>query len=278
MPSSKLMSLSEATELVNDGDEITISGITFFRNPMAFIASLIKRGKRGLSFVDREPGIGLDVLVAARVVTRVRAAMVTFEHFGLPPSVRRAAEAGEIEFVEDTCGAVVAGLRAGAQGVPFMPVRGITGSDLIQMHERAGSWRILKDPFTGEELVAVRAIEPDIAIVHVHESDEYGNAIIRGPRYEDELKVRASRRTILTAESVLPEDVMRQKAREQGNVLSAYSLNVVAVVRAPGGAWPTGVYGLYGPDYDAVKEYLDAAKAGRAIEWVYNKIVGRWLP
>ncbi len=276
LPSSKLTSLKEAAQLVRDGDLITISGITFFRNPMAFIAALIRGGRRGLSFVDREPGLGLDVLVASGSLSRVRAAMATFEHIGLAPSVRRAVERGELEFLEDTCGAVVAGLRAGAQGVPFMPVRGVTGSGLIPLHERAGTWKVMRDPFTGEEVIAVRAIEPDIAVIHVHVSDEYGNALIRGPRYEDELKARAARRTIITAERVVPEDVMRKVAREEGGVLSAFSLNVEAVAEAPEGAWPTGVYGLYAPDYRAVEEYYEAAREGRAAEWISSRLLGRW--
>ncbi|MGC9210508.1 MAG: CoA transferase subunit A [Acidilobus sp.] len=270
------MSLRDAVQLVREGDEITISGMTFFRNPMMFIAALIKEGRRGLSFVDREPGIGLDVLVAAGALRKVRAAMATFEHYGLSPSVRRAAEKGEVQYVEDTCGAVIAGLRAGAQGVPFMPVRGILGSDLLKLHESLGSWKVIKDPFTGEEIVAVRAIEPDVAIVHVQVSDEYGNALIRGPRYEDELKIRASKRVILTAEKVVPEDVMRELMKSEGAALSASSVHVSAVVNAPGGAWPTGVYGHYDPDYEAIREYYEMARSGRAGEWIAERLLKRW--
>ncbi|ESQ24810.1 MAG: Acyl CoA:acetate/3-ketoacid CoA transferase, alpha subunit [uncultured Acidilobus sp. JCHS] len=276
MPSSKLMKVPEAIELVKDGDELTISGMTFFRNPMMFIAALLKGGRKGLSFVDREPGFGLDVLVAGGALSRVRAAMATFEHYGLSPSVRRAAEKGEVEYIEDTCGAIIAGLRAGAQGVPFMPVRGIIGSDLLPLHEKRGNWKVIKDPFSGEDLVVVKAIEPDVAVIHVQVSDEYGNALIRGPRYEDELKIRASKRVVITAEKVVPSDVMREIAKNEGATLSASSVHVTAVVEAPGGAWPTGVYGLYEPDYAAIKEYYEMAKAGRAYEWIASRLLTRW--
>ncbi|MGC9071144.1 MAG: CoA transferase subunit A [Acidilobus sp.] len=277
MPSPRLMPLRDAVQLVKDGDEITISGITFFRNPMAFIAVLIREGKRGLAFVDREPGLGVDVLVASGSLARVRTAMATFEHYGLAPSVRRAAERGELQYVEDTCGAIIAGLRAGAQGVPFMPVRGVVGSDLVQLHEKLGTWRTIKDPFTGEELIAVRSIEPDVAVIHVQISDEYGNAIIRGPKYEDELKIRASRSVILTAEKVVPTDVMKDLVKSEGVSLSASAVHVSAVVSAPNGAWPTGVYGHYDPDYDAIRDYYEMARVGRALEWISKKLIERWL-
>lgn len=270
------MDIREALDLVRDGDEITVSGMTFFRNPMMFIAALISSGKKGLSFVDREPGFGLDVLVAMGVLRRVRAAMATFEHYGLAPSVRRAVERGEVEYMEDTCGAVIAGLRAGAQGVGFMPVRGVLGSDLVKLHEAWGTWKTVKDPFTGEEVLAVRAIEPDVAIIHVHLSDEYGNAVIRGPRYEDELKVRAAKRVIITTEKLLSEDEMRRIAREEGLTPSASSLHVTAVLRAPEGAWPTGMPGLYEPDYRAIEEYYRAAREGRAKEWIKAHLLMRW--
>ncbi|MFP3079988.1 MAG: CoA-transferase [Acidilobus sp.] len=276
LPSEKLITLREAADVVRDGDEITISGMTFFRNPTALIASLISAGRKDLSFVDREPGFGLDVMVAMGALRSVRAAMTTFEHYGLSPSVRRAAEEGRIRYLEDTCGAIIAGLRAGAQGVPFMPVRGIIGSDLVKVHEAAGTWKVVQDPFSGESLVAVKAIEPDVALVHVQVSDEYGNAVIKGPRFEDELKIRAAKRVVLSAEQVVSSDELRAMTRDLGLTLSATSLYTSAVVKVPGGAWPTGVYGSYDPDYAAIEAYYKAAKQGSAKEWVAQNLLRRW--
>ncbi|WP_048812955.1 CoA transferase subunit A [Acidilobus saccharovorans] len=276
MPSVKLTSLSEAAGLVRDNDEVTISGMTFFRNPMALISAIIRAGVKNLSFVDREPGLGLDIMVASGAVNRVRAAMATFEHYGLAPTVRRKAEEGAISYLEDTCGAVIAGLRAGAQGVPFMPTRGVVGSDLLKIHEAAGTWKVIEDPFTGEKLVAVRSIEPDVALIHVHVSDEYGNAMIMGPRFEDELKIRAAKMVILSAEKVVGSEELRKLTRDLGLTLSATSLYVSAVVRAPEGAWPTGVYGLYEPDYGAIEAYYKAAKQGLAANWIRDNLLRRW--
>jgi len=272
LPSSKLVSLKDAVELVEDGMSITISGITFSRNPMAFIAALIKAGRRNLYFIDREPGFGLDILAAAGALRGVRAAMATFELYGLMPTLRRLVEEGKIEFLEDTCGAVIAGLRAASYGLPFMPVAGVLGSQLVELHEKAGTWRVIRDPFTGREIVAVKAIEPDVAVVHMHYCDEYGNCVIEGPRYEDELKVRAARRVIVTAEEIVESDKLRGLPHQ----LSSTSVHVDAVVHTPRGAWPTAMYGLYPADYNAIREYRDYAREGRAMEWIEKNLLSRW--
>lgn len=269
MPSPRLVDLDYAAELVEPGSTVTISGMTFVRNPVALVAGLVRRGVRDLCVVDREPGFALDVMAAAGLLRCVRAAMASFELYGLAPTVRRLAESGEIEYIEDVCGAVIAGLRAGAQGVPFMPARGLLGSQILELHEkRWGTWRRIRDPWTGEELVAVRAIEPDYALIHVHVSDPYGNAVIEGPRFEDELKIRAARRVIISAERIVDTEELRGFKHQ----LSATSIHVEAVVHAPRGAWPTAMPGLYRADYDAIRGYVEAARSGRAAEWVKTNL------
>ncbi len=272
MPSSKLMGSQEAVNLIEDGMSITVSGITFSRNPMMLISYLIKSGKKDLYFIDREPGFALDVLVASGVISKVRASMATFELYGLAPSVRKSVEEGKIEFIEDTCGAFVAGLRAGAQGVPFMPVKGVLGSDLVKLHEKTGTWKVLKDPFSNEEVLVVKATRPDVAIIHVNYSDEYGNAVIEGPKYEDELKVRAAKKVIITAERIVPTDYIRKYECS----LSATTIHVSAVVWAPRGAWPTAMYNSYEADYKAIENYYNEAKRGGASSWIKRNLLNRW--
>ncbi len=267
--SSKLVSLSYVAEAVEDGSSVTVSGMTFVRNPVALVAALIARGARGLCFIDREPGFVLDVLAASGALSCIRAAMASFELYGLAPSVRRLAEERRVKYIEDTCGAVIAGFRAGAQGVPFMPARGLLGSQLLELHEAWGTWRRIRDPFTGEELVAVKAITPDYALVHVHVADEYGNAVIEGPRFEDELKIRAAKRVIISAEKIVPTEELRGFAHQ----LSATMLHTDMVVHAPRGAWPTAMPGIYEADYAAIRGYYEAARAGRGADWAAERLV-----
>jgi len=271
--SPRLVDLETAAEMIEDGASVTVSGMTFVRNPSALVAALVKAGKKSLCFIDREPGFVLDVLAASDALSCIRAAMASFELFGLAPSVRRLAEAKRVEYIEDSCGAVIAGLRAGAQGVPFMPARGLLGSDLLRLHEeRWGTWKRIRDPFTGEELVAVKAIEPDYALIHVHYADEYGNAVIEGPRFEDELKIRAAKHVIISAEKIVPTEELRGFP----HTLSATALHVDAVVHAPGGAWPTSMPGLYAADYEAIKSYHSAALEGKAAEWIRSRLLPRF--
>jgi len=246
----KLVSMEEAVKLVKDGSSITISGISFYRNPMAFIFALERAGIRDLYFIDREPGVGLEYMIKAGMVSRVRAAMATLEWFGIPIHFRRKIERGEVEFLEDTCGAFMAGIRAGAFGIPFMPVKGVIGSDLVKLHEKAGTWKTVKDPFNGGEILLVKAIEPDVAVIHCHRADKYGNAEIEGPLYEDEYKAKAAKTLIITAEEIVDEDYFRGR---RPTINAEYT---TAVIHAPQGAKPTGMYKLYDADFDKVWEIL----------------------
>ncbi|MEM0374296.1 MAG: CoA-transferase [Sulfolobaceae archaeon] len=249
---SKLMQLEEAIKLVSSGSSITISGISIHRNPMKFLFELSKTEIRDLTFIDREPGVGLEFLLKKNMIRKIRAAMPTLEWFsGTPPYFRRKVESGEVEYIEDSCGAFIAGIRAGAFGLPFMPVRGLIGSDLVKLHEKLGDWKVIKDPFSGEEIVVVKAIEPDVAIIHVHKADKYGNAEILGPVYEDEFKARASKKVIITAEEIVPETYFNSK---RPTISAEY---VTAVVHIPRGAEPTSMFGLYDADYEGIIKILE---------------------
>jgi len=247
---SKLVSLEESLKLIKENDIITISGMSFHRNPMKFIYALVNSGIKNLGFVDREPGFGLEILLKHGVVKKVRAPMVTLEWFGIPPNFRRKVEQREVEYLEDTCGAFIAGIRAGAFGVPFMPVKGILGSDLVNLHEKQGTWKAYKDPFSGEEILLVKAITPDVAIIHVHKADEEGNAEIQGPLYEDEYKAKASKKVIITAEEIVPSSYFNGKRPTINGIY------VTAVVHLPKGAEPTSMFGLYDIDWEKIIEEL----------------------
>ncbi len=272
MRRGKLLGISEALDLINDGDEIAIGGMSFHRNPMAMALAIAKSNKRDLALIDREPGLAFDLLTISGRVKRIRAAMVTFEHFGIAPGFRRMVENGEVEFIEDVCEGVMSGLRAGAYGLPFMP-SGITlESDLVKLNVKRGLWSIIKDPFSGEELVVVKAIRPDVAIIHAHRADEKGNVELLGPKYEDLLKVQASRKVIVTVEELVPEDYFRENPER----LTIPGFLVTAVVHAPGGAWPTSMYGRYGAGYGIIKRYFDSVKAGLGINDVLKVFENAW--
>ncbi|MGC8542444.1 MAG: CoA transferase subunit A [Vulcanisaeta sp.] len=265
MVKSKLMSISEALDLINDGDEIAIGGMSFHRNPMAMALAIARSNKRDLALIDREPGLAFDLLTISSRVRRIRAAMVTFEHFGIAPGFRRMVENGEVEFIEDVCEGVMAGLRAGAYGIPFMPSAIALDSDLVPLNVKRGIWKVIRNPFNEEEeFVAVKAIRPDVAVIHAHKADEKGDVELQGPKYEDLLKVQAAKRVIVTVEEVVPEDYFRNNPDK----LTIPGFLVTAVVHVPRGAWPTSMYGYYEADYKVIRKYFDAVKSGSNIEEV----------
>jgi len=195
----------------------------------------------------------VDLLAGTGVASSASVGFVGFETLlGMAPSYRRAVEQGRVEAKEHACYTVISGLRAAIQGVPFMPVAGLFGSDLLV----ARDFRTVADPYTGEEVVAIRAIKPDVAIIHVQEADEFGNARIVGTLFEDVLMAQAADVVILTAERIV--DGSRFEADPSLATIS--SLYVDAVVEAPHGAWPFGCAGEYEPDLAYLTGFVQASR------------------
>ncbi|MGI6413003.1 MAG: CoA transferase subunit A [Syntrophomonadaceae bacterium] len=146
-------------------------------------------------------------------------------------------------------------LRAGAYGIPFIPVNGMLGSDLVDL--RPEFFRSMESPFDGQKTVVVKALVPDYAIIHVQEADEYGNARILGPDFQDVLLARAAQKTIITTEKLVNTDVFRHNPK----MTAVPHFLVEAVVLAPGGAKP----GICYQEYDHVEDremraYIQAVK------------------
>ena len=250
-----LTNLEEAASLVNDGDLLTTGGATFHRAPMEFVRELVRQGKKDLKLVDREPAMDFDLLIGANCVARVRAGMLAFEIFGMAPNFRRKAEAHEIITKEGACQPIIAGFRAAAMGLPSLPVKGMIGSQLMDISAAIGGQKRVEDPFTGEKMVAVRAIEPDVTVIHAQKADEYGNVRIEGPLYEDKIKAKAAKKVVVTVEELIPNSAFRKMPE----ATSLPHFIVDAVVEAPKGAYPCSCFNYYDADYDHIKEYLMAA-------------------
>jgi glutaconate CoA-transferase subunit A len=165
---------------------------------------------------------------------------------------------------------MIAALRAGAYGVPFMPVGGMWGSDLVAL--RPELYQVLQDPFGGKPVVCVKALAPDYAIIHVQEADIYGNARIIGPTYQDILLSRAAKKTIITTERI----VGTYRMQEEPKLTAIPHFAVEAVVELSGGAKPGVCY----PEYQTVdwsdhKAYVGAVKTGTVAEFAGKMLEGR---
>lgn len=250
MPTSKVLPLAELAARVPDGASVALGGSFLHRGPFAFVRELIRRRRTSLEIVKQSPGYDIDILCRAGAVARVRAGIVAMEgHLGLAPAYRRAVERREIELEEHACMTLTAGLRAAAYGVPFQPVGGVHGSDLPALNR----WASIPDPYgSGKDVWVIPAIRPDIAVIHVNEADEQGDARVYGTSHWDRILSRAAKRVFVVAETLAPVETFRK--RPELTLIPGFMVEALAVV--PNGAWPGSCWPLYEVDYPAVEDYM----------------------
>jgi glutaconate CoA-transferase subunit A len=241
--------MQEAVQWVQPGSMLALGGSTLYRRPAAFARALIERFQQteepnNLTLLAFTAGLESDWLVGAGMVTRMRTCYFGLEIFGLAPMFTYAAGHGTLEICEETEASLAFGLRAQLAGVGFMPGRGWVGTDLPRLRPDV---RTVIDPYSGEELMAFPAIQPDLTVIHALRADLDGNAQIGEHHGVDpELSV-ASKQVIVTAEEILP-------ALDKADLVAPF---VHAVVHAPRGAWPTSCHPLYPLDGLALLDYTE---------------------
>jgi glutaconate CoA-transferase subunit A len=255
-PADKRASLAHAAALVADGAMVALGGGLSARLPMALVRELVRQRRTGLHLVGSAHSIDVDMLVGAGAVRRCEESYVGFEQdLGLAPAYRRAAEEATIEVAESCCATILAQLRAAEMGVPFLPVRGVRGSDIVGLHPEYAE---ITCPFTGETLVAVPPLRPDVALLHAPSGDRCGNLHLEQPYVLDERFASASRMVVATVdELVSTEQVMAAGVTIPGHL-------VAAVAHVPFGAHPASCYPRYAYDRSHLQEYVAAAQSGPA--------------
>jgi glutaconate CoA-transferase subunit A len=276
----KLVDLDRAAAVVTDGALVALGGGLSARLPMALVRELIRQGRRGLHVVGSAHGIDVDLLVATGSVAICEESYVGFEQdFGLAPAYRRAAQTGTIEIRESCCGTILTQLRAAEFGVPFLPVRGVKGSDIRRLHPEYGE---VTCPFTGEILVVVPPLRPDVALIHAPLGDRRGNLHLDQPYVLDERFAAASRNVVATVERIASSS----EVAEAGVTIPGHL--VTAVAEVPYGAHPSSCYPRYAYDRPHLAQYVQAATAGDAdlaayldryvtgtpTEEAYRKVIG----
>jgi glutaconate CoA-transferase, subunit A len=253
-PRDKRASLTDAVSLVADGATVALGGGLSARLPMALVRELVRQGRRGLHLIGSAHSIDVDLLVATGAVRRLEESYVGFEQdLGLAPAYRRAAEAGTVEVAESCCATILAQLRAAEMGLPFLPVRGVRGSDIVRLHPEYAE---ITCPFTGETLVAVPALRPDVALLHAPAGDRYGNLHLEQPYVLDERFASASRLVVATVDELVSTD----EVTAAGVTIPAHL--VAAVTEVPYGAHPSSCYPRYAYDRAHLREYVSAAQSG----------------
>ena len=242
---------------------------------MAAVRALIRRGTGSLHILG-VPQLGLqaDLLIGAGLVDRVESAAVTLGEHGLAPQFTAAVKAGRIRILDSTCPAIHAALQAAEKGVPFMPLRGILGSDLLAQRD---DWQVIDNPFAESDpdtdppdpIVLLPAIRPDVALFHAPLADRHGNVWI-GVRRELMVMAHAAKTTLVTVEAVVEEDLLADPKMAAGTIPALY---VSAISEAADGAWPVGRWG--GPPRDDawLARYASEAKDGAG----FAQILDEWL-
>lgn len=251
----KRKSLDDLAALVADGAVVAVGGGLSSREPMALLRAILRRGVTGLTVVGSAHGIDIDLLSAGGALARSSESYVGFEQdFGMAPNYRRALESGAVHVDDSCCYTLVQQLRAAIQGLPFMPIRSVRGTSFPKLHPE---YRHMKCPFTGQELLLVPALEPDVALIHAQYADLRGNLVIQGPPVADILIAKASRTVLATVEEIVPTE----RLGEVGAVSIPY-FYVTAVSEAPMGAHPTACYPFYAYDRPHTARYYEAARKG----------------
>lgn len=253
----KRTSLGEAVAVLRDGMTIGIGGWGSRRKPMALVQAILETPVRDLTVVSfGGPDVG--ILCAAGKVREVVFGFVSLDSIPYDPNFARARQDGTITVRELDEGMVVAGLRAAAQRLPFLPIRAGLGSDVLTYYP---GLRTVRSPYDdGEELVAMPALDLDVAFVHLNRADAHGNACYLGPDpYFDDLFCLAARHRVVSCEQVLPTAELVAAAPPQALLLNR--MMVDAVVEAPGGAGFTSCVPDYGRDEAAQRAYAEAASA-----------------
>ena len=247
---NKLVSLEEAMEWIHDGDTLGIGGNVLHRAPMAAVRELIRQKKKNLKIIKTAGGMDVDLLCFGDCAYSVDAGFISYEtEYSLAMHYRSAVQEGRVRGNEHACYTVISALRAAAYGIPFMPVKGMQISQLLEVNDY---FEKVQDPFSGEWINVVKAIKPDVSIIHVQEADKFGNAIIYGPKYDDVLLSRASEKVIITAETIAP-DGRFSYGKEKADIPH---FMVQAVVHVSKGAFPCSCAGKY----EIERKNLDAFK------------------
>ncbi len=237
---------------------------------VALAKALIRRGARGLRVVGVPvSGFATDILIGAGCVAELETSAASLGEAGFAPSFTRAVRSGAIRLRDATCPAIHARLQAAEKGVPFLPLRGVLGSDLIA---RRPDWQTIPNPFAGDgddPILLLPALSPEFGLFHAAFADAEGNVWV-GRRRECATIAHASQRALVTVERVVEGNLLLDELLAPG-VISATYIEAVAVAHC--GARPAAVPGEYGFDAACVADYARMAKTEVGLrEWLDREV------
>jgi glutaconate CoA-transferase subunit A len=249
------IALTDLAALVPDGAMLALPPDNS-APPGAFAHALVRRGARGLRLLGVPvSGYASDLLIGAGCVASIETSAVTLGEAGTAPRFVAAVAVGSIRVIDATCPAIHTMLQAAEKGVPFMPLRGVLGSDLL-VHRP--DWKVIENPFAGggDSILLLPALAPDVAAFHAVCADVHGNVYV-GRRRELATMAHAARRTLVTVERMVDGNMLDDEGLAAGAISGVY---IEAVAVAARGAWPLGLIGEYATDSAHIAEYARSAR------------------
>ena len=265
---AEITSLHDAVAgLVRDGDSIALEGFTHLI-PFAAGHEILRQGRRELELIRMTPDILYDQMVGVGSARRLAFSYAGNPGVGSLHRVRDAVEHGwprPVEIEEHSHAGMANRYAAGAAGLPFAVLRGYRGTDLAD-HTTVAT---ITCPFTAEELAAVPALRPDVAVIHAQEADRAGNVQLWGIPGVQKEAVLAAERALVTVERI----VDRIELRPGGIILPAFVIDAVA--EAPDGSLPSYSHGITDRDNGFYREW-DAISRDRErfTAWMDEHVLG----
>lgn len=250
---AQIRTLDAALEPISDGVMLAVpreqSGVA-----MEATRALIRRGVKNLHLVALPTStLQADLLIGTGAIAILETSAVSLGELGPAPRFTAAIKAGTIAMKDATCPAIYAALQASEKGIPFMPLRGLLGSDLLKHRPE---WRVIDNPFGNDDpLVLLPAIKPDVALFHAAMADQLGNVWI-GRQRDLSTLAHAAAKTIATVERIVDGNLLDDPTLAAGTLPGFY---VEAVAVAPRGAWPLPLPDHYAADVAHLADYARLA-------------------
>lgn len=238
---------------------------------MTVTRALIRRQARNLRVVNVPTGgMQTDMLIGAGCVETVETSGVSLGEFGQAPNFGAAVKSGAVTVMDATCPAIYAALQAGEKGIPFIPFRGLIGSDLLRFRP---DWKVIDNPFgQNDPIVLLPALRPDVALFHAPKADRQGNVWV-GRCAEARIMAHAALATLVTVEELVDDNLMEDPALAPATLSSLY---VDAFAVAPRGAAPLALPGIYDGDADRLAHYAECARDHRRFrEYIERDVSGQ---
>jgi acyl CoA:acetate/3-ketoacid CoA transferase alpha subunit len=262
----KVKTMAEVVKTISDGSHVALSGFAITRAAMAFVHELIRQKKRDLTVSQCIASLDTDLLVGAGCVKKIIYGGGRCDRFGPFYNIDRAKLEKRVVAEEYSGLSICLKYLAGALGIPYIPSKSLLGSDILRKLKEVAPDQVMesKCPFTGEALILLRALQPDVAVIHAQRADREGNAVVYGPLFDTKEKARAAKRVIITADEIV--DVEITKRDPERVVIPGYRVD--AVVYAPYGAHPTSCYRYYDYDKEHIELYLDYCRKGEVDKYI----------